>query len=273
MTPPPTRPTPSESVADVLLGDAATFVAACEAARAAQREWAAVPAPVRGRAIQQLGRLVEDNKEALSRLVTREIGKPYAESLGEVQEIVDTCNFFVGEGRRLYGQTVPSRDVRQAAVHLPQPGRGGGDHHRRQLPGRGAVVVPRPRAAVRQRGGVEAGRVRARDRPRRWPSSSCTPACPTASSTSCWPTARRPSPGSSRRSTAVWSTRSASPARARSAPRSARCAAATCSRRAWSSAARTRSSSWPTPTSTSPSRARCSAASAPPASAAPRWAP
>src|SRR3954454_17996867 len=97
-----------ETVADVLLGDAATFVAACQAAREAQREWAAVPAPVRGRAIQQIGRLVEDNKEALSRLVTREIGKPYAEALGEVQEIIDTCNFFVSEGRRLYGQTVPS---------------------------------------------------------------------------------------------------------------------------------------------------------------------
>jgi alpha-ketoglutaric semialdehyde dehydrogenase len=67
-----------------------------------------VPAPIRGRAIQQVGRLVEDNKEALARLVTREIGKPYGESLGEVQEIIDTCNFFVGEGRRLYGQTVPS---------------------------------------------------------------------------------------------------------------------------------------------------------------------
>src|ERR1700710_2657546 len=98
----------SETVADVHLGDAATFVSACEAARAAQREWAAVPAPVRGRAIQQLGRLVEDNKEALSRLVPRGIAKPYAEALGEVQEIVDTCNFFLGEGRRLYGQTVPS---------------------------------------------------------------------------------------------------------------------------------------------------------------------
>src|ERR671934_1424390 len=95
-------------VADVLLGDASTFVAACEAARAAQRAWAEVPAPVRGRAIQQIGRLVEDNKEALARLVTREIGKPYSESLGEVQEIIDTCNFFVSEGRRLYGQTVPS---------------------------------------------------------------------------------------------------------------------------------------------------------------------
>jgi aldehyde dehydrogenase (NAD+) len=97
-----------EVVATARLGDADTFVAACRAARAAQPEWASWPAPVRGRAIQQIGRLVEENKEALARLVTREIGKPYAESLGEVQEIVDTCDFFLGEGRRLYGQTVPS---------------------------------------------------------------------------------------------------------------------------------------------------------------------
>ena len=103
-----TNPATGEAIAEVLLGDAGTFVAACEAARAAQREWARVPPPVRGRAIQQFGRLVEENKEALSRLVTREIGKPYPESLGEVQEIIDTANFFLGEGRRLYGQTVPS---------------------------------------------------------------------------------------------------------------------------------------------------------------------
>src|ERR671937_565177 len=91
----------SEVVAEVAMGDAGTFVAACEAARAAQPGWAAVPAPVRGRAIQQIGRLVEANKEALARLVTREIGKPYRESLGEVQEVVDTCNFFLGDGRRI----------------------------------------------------------------------------------------------------------------------------------------------------------------------------
>jgi acyl-CoA reductase-like NAD-dependent aldehyde dehydrogenase len=95
-------------VAEVVVGDASTFVEACRAARAAQGEWAATPAPVRGRAIQLAGRLVEDNKEALARLLTREIGKPYAESLGEVQEVIDTCDFFLSEGRRLYGQTVPS---------------------------------------------------------------------------------------------------------------------------------------------------------------------
>jgi aldehyde dehydrogenase (NAD+) len=97
-----------EAVADVRLGDAATFLEACRRARAAQPAWAGVPAPVRGRAIQHLGRLVEVNFDTLSQLITREIGKPIRESRGEVQEVVDTCNFFLGEGRRLYGQTVPS---------------------------------------------------------------------------------------------------------------------------------------------------------------------
>src|ERR671924_470073 len=95
-------------VAHASLGDAETFVEACRRANAAQPGWASVPAPVRGRAIQQLGRLVEDNAEALARLITHEIGKPIRESRGEVQEVVDTCTFFLGEGRRLYGQTVPS---------------------------------------------------------------------------------------------------------------------------------------------------------------------
>jgi aldehyde dehydrogenase (NAD+) len=84
------------------------FVDAARRAREAQREWAQIPAPARGRVIAQVGRLVEANKERLAGLVTREIGKPYAEALGEVQEVVDTCDFFLGEGRRLYGQTVPS---------------------------------------------------------------------------------------------------------------------------------------------------------------------
>ncbi|ABG05835.1 delta-1-piperideine-6-carboxylate dehydrogenase [Rubrobacter xylanophilus DSM 9941] len=97
-----------EAVAEVLLGDASTFVEACRAAREAQGEWAAVPAPIRAQVVKRIGRLVEKNKEALARLVTREVGKPYAESLGEVQEIIDTCDFFTGEGRRLYGHTVPS---------------------------------------------------------------------------------------------------------------------------------------------------------------------
>ncbi len=95
-------------VARVQLGGARTLQDATARAQRAQRDWAQVPAPVRGRVIAAFGRLVEANKESLARLVTREIGKPRVEALGEVQEIIDTCDFFVGEGRRLYGQTVPS---------------------------------------------------------------------------------------------------------------------------------------------------------------------
>ncbi len=95
-------------VAEVALAGADTFVAACRAGRAAQRGWAAVPAPVRGQVIANLGQLVRANIDTLTALITREIGKPIAEARGEVQEVIDTCDFFLGEGRRLYGQTVPS---------------------------------------------------------------------------------------------------------------------------------------------------------------------
>jgi acyl-CoA reductase-like NAD-dependent aldehyde dehydrogenase len=98
----------SDVVAEVALADAATFAAACAAAKRAQPSWAYVPAPVRGRVAGAIGRIVEANKDSLARLVTRELGKPFPEALGEVQEIIDTCDFFLGEGRRLYGQTVPS---------------------------------------------------------------------------------------------------------------------------------------------------------------------
>jgi alpha-ketoglutaric semialdehyde dehydrogenase len=97
-----------EVVCEVPLADAAGYVAACRTAHAAQRDWAATPPPVRGQVVASMAQLVAANKEALARVVTREVGKPYAEALGEVQEVVDTCQFFLGEGRRLYGQTVPS---------------------------------------------------------------------------------------------------------------------------------------------------------------------
>jgi len=99
---------PDYEIDSVVLADAQTFADACRSAKAHQPAWAAVPAPIRGQVIANLSRLVAANKEALSALVTSEIGKPIKEARGEVQEIIDTCDFFLGEGRRLYGQTVPS---------------------------------------------------------------------------------------------------------------------------------------------------------------------
>lgn len=108
-------------VAEVSLASSEQLVEAFRAATAAQPAWADTPAPVRGRVVAQIGRLVEANSEALAALITREVGKPLAESRGEVQEIVDTCDFFLGEGRRLYGQTVPSemRDKQLFTFRVP----------------------------------------------------------------------------------------------------------------------------------------------------------
>jgi acyl-CoA reductase-like NAD-dependent aldehyde dehydrogenase len=108
-------------VAEVAGADVPTFVRALSAAKAGQPAWASVPAPVRGRVIASIGRIVEANKEALARLVTREVGKPIGESRGEVQEIVDTCDYFAGEGRRLYGQTVPSEMPDKVLMTFRQP--------------------------------------------------------------------------------------------------------------------------------------------------------
>ncbi|MCW2545308.1 MAG: delta-piperideine-6-carboxylate dehydrogenase [Frankiales bacterium] len=111
----------AETVAEVSLASAAQLVEACRVASAAQVAWAQTPAPVRGRVIAQIGRLVEANADVLADLIVREVGKPRAEALGEVQEIVDTCDFFLGEGRRLYGQTVPSemRDKQLFTFRVP----------------------------------------------------------------------------------------------------------------------------------------------------------
>lgn len=98
----------SDVVAKVPAATASDIVEAARLAKAAQVAWAKMPAPARGRVIANAGRLFEKNKDALSRLVTREMGKVFREALGDVQEVIDTCDFFLGEGRRLYGQTVPS---------------------------------------------------------------------------------------------------------------------------------------------------------------------
>lgn len=81
---------------------------ACQAARDAFLKWKATPAPVRAEVIANFGKLLEKNKESLSRVLSREMGKPLREARGDVQEAIDTAHFFISEGRRLYGQTIPS---------------------------------------------------------------------------------------------------------------------------------------------------------------------
>ena len=78
------------------------------AARRAFESWRLVPAPVRGEFVRLLGEQLREHKAALGALVTLENGKIYPEGLGEVQEMIDICDFAVGLSRQLYGLTMPS---------------------------------------------------------------------------------------------------------------------------------------------------------------------
>ncbi|MEV0360361.1 aldehyde dehydrogenase family protein [Nocardia sp. NPDC050697] len=82
--------------------------AAIERAAHAFRSWRTVPAPVRAAVVRRLGELLVTHREELGGLVTLEAGKIPAEAVGEVQEMVDVCEFAVGLSRQLYGRTMPS---------------------------------------------------------------------------------------------------------------------------------------------------------------------
>ncbi len=77
-------------------------------AMVAFRSWREVPAPRRGELVRRLGEALRQNKEALARLVTIECGKILEEGRGEVQEMIDICDFAVGLSRQLYGLTIAS---------------------------------------------------------------------------------------------------------------------------------------------------------------------
>ncbi|MGI8685554.1 MAG: aldehyde dehydrogenase family protein, partial [Acidimicrobiales bacterium] len=81
---------------------------AVERAAAAFAAWRTVPAPVRGDVVRRLGALLREHRADLATLVTLEAGKIGSEALGEVQEMIDMCDFAVGLSRQLYGLTMAS---------------------------------------------------------------------------------------------------------------------------------------------------------------------
>jgi aldehyde dehydrogenase (NAD+) len=77
-------------------------------AKSAYKVWAKTPAPLRGDIVRQYGDVLRQNKEALGQLVSYEMGKSLQEGYGEVQEMIDICDFAVGLSRQLYGLTMHS---------------------------------------------------------------------------------------------------------------------------------------------------------------------
>ncbi len=102
------NPSSNEPIARVIQGSAASYDRAVAAARQAFRSWRMMPAPKRGEVIRDLGNALREYKQPLGELVTLENGKIRSEGLGEVQEMIDICDFAVGLSRQLYGLTMHS---------------------------------------------------------------------------------------------------------------------------------------------------------------------
>lgn len=106
------NPTTGEVIGSVVQTSAATYDKVVEQAQAAFQSWRMLPAPKRGLVVRDLGNALRELAEPLGEMVTLEMGKIRVEGIGEVQEMIDICDFAVGLSRQLYG----------LAMHSERPG-------------------------------------------------------------------------------------------------------------------------------------------------------
>ena len=101
-------PVDGQKIGSVVCTSKEDYEAVMAAATTAFAEWRTMPAPQRGEIVRQFGNKLRDLKEPLGKLVSYEMGKSLQEGFGEVQEMIDICDFAVGLSRQLNGQTIPS---------------------------------------------------------------------------------------------------------------------------------------------------------------------
>ena len=106
------NPTNGEPIASIIQTDEAAYEQVLTAATEAFPSWRMMPAPARGDVIRDLGNELRIFKDPLGRLVSLEMGKILSEGLGEVQEMIDMCDFAVGLSRQLYGPNMMSERPR-----------------------------------------------------------------------------------------------------------------------------------------------------------------
>lgn len=101
-------PIDNSEIAKVVNADINDYEKVLDTAQDTFKVWRKIPAPARGEVVRQIGNALRENKEDLGKLVSFEMGKIYQEGLGEVQEMIDICDFAVGLSRQLYGFTMHS---------------------------------------------------------------------------------------------------------------------------------------------------------------------
>jgi aldehyde dehydrogenase (NAD+) len=116
-----TSPADGETIGVFPRMDADDVDRAVATAKEAFAHWRLVPAPKRGEILYRFARLLEQEKDALTDLMTHEMGKVRAEAGGDVQEAIDITYYMAGEGRRLFGQTTPSELPDKWNMSIRQP--------------------------------------------------------------------------------------------------------------------------------------------------------
>lgn len=101
-------PVDGKLIASVISADKQSYEKVISAAEKSFKEWRLIPAPARGEIVRQIGEALREYKEPLGKLVSYEMGKSLQEGYGEVQEMIDICDFAVGLSRQLYGLTMHS---------------------------------------------------------------------------------------------------------------------------------------------------------------------
>eukprot|EP00744_Colponema_vietnamica_P000833 GILI01001445.1.p1 GENE.GILI01001445.1~~GILI01001445.1.p1 ORF type:complete len:524 (+),score=207.97 GILI01001445.1:48-1574(+) len=102
------NPSTGAAIATVRAATVEEYEQTVLAVEAAKNDWMLTPAPLRGEIVRQIGNAIREKKEPLGRLVSLEMGKIYSEGQGEVQEIIDICDFATGLSRQLEGKVLPS---------------------------------------------------------------------------------------------------------------------------------------------------------------------
>ncbi|MEO6166438.1 MAG: aldehyde dehydrogenase family protein, partial [Chitinophagales bacterium] len=101
-------PADGKLIGKIRLASRTDYEVVVSTAEKAFREWRNIPAPRRGEIVRQIGDELRKNKDSLGALVSYEMGKSLQEGLGEVQEMIDICDFAVGLSRQLYGLSMHS---------------------------------------------------------------------------------------------------------------------------------------------------------------------
>ncbi len=114
-------PIDGKEIAKVKNGTMSDYEMVMEKAQAAFKEWRLVPAPIRGEIVRQIGLELRKYKEELGALVTLEMGKIFQEGLGEVQEMIDICDFAVGQSRLINGSSLQSERPQHRLFEQYQP--------------------------------------------------------------------------------------------------------------------------------------------------------